>query len=373
MPLNIEVYEELNNHKYIRMGLCSYCGSCIAVCPTASLRSSIEDLDKPSIVEDLCINCGLCILSCPQLNIPASLVVGEPVVKAAYTGRTLIPEVRKVAQDGGIASSLLLYSLREGIIDAGIVAGRDEEWRPRPVLANSPEAIIETAGSKYLYAVNLLELLRAVINDPTYRSIGVVGVPCMARSIWKMNWLGLRRFTEKIRLIVGLFCTHNFTYTRLNEIIRSLGAEPGEVTWMGIKKGNMMFKLRSGEIKSIPVKVTETPEYLNPACLQCPEFLAEKSDISVGSIGSEEGWNSIIVHTDRGLEILRKAEENGFIELKPLPEKSMKIIMKFVKKKKKHALKYISELYGLSEAEIRDIALREDFSKHPTKEELGLP
>ena len=42
------------------------------------------------------------------------------------------------------------------------------------------------------------------------------------------------------------------------------------------------------------------------------DFTSELSDISVGSVGSEEGWSTIIVRTDKGLELLKNAEKDEY-------------------------------------------------------------
>ena len=65
------------------------------------------------------------------------------------------------------------------------------------------------------------------------------------------------------------------------------------------------------------------------------DFTSELSDVSVGSVGSEKGLATIIIRTDKGLELVKNAEDNNYIETKPIEESGIKIIEKLANKKEK--------------------------------------
>ena len=46
------------------------------------------------------------------------------------------------------------------------------------------------------------------------------------------------------------------------------------------------------------------------------DFTSEQSDISVGSVGSPDGWSTIILRTEKGLKLLKNAEKDGYIKPK---------------------------------------------------------
>jgi len=50
------------------------------------------------------------------------------------------------------------------------------------------------------------------------------------------------------------------------------------------------------------------------ACDYCYDFAAEFADVSVGSIGSEFGWSTVITRSDAGKELVKRAEEEGELE-----------------------------------------------------------
>lgn len=43
----------------------------------------------------------------------------------------------------------------------------------------------------------------------------------------------------------------------------------------------------------------------------CYDFAAEFADVSVGSIGSEFGWSTVITRSDAGKALVKRAEEEG--------------------------------------------------------------
>ena len=68
------------------------------------------------------------------------------------------------------------------------------------------------------------------------------------------------------------------------------------------------------------------------------DFTSELSDISVGSVGSKEGWSTIIVRSDKGFELVKNAENDDYIQTKPIEESGIKIIEKLANKRKKKTL-----------------------------------
>jgi coenzyme F420 hydrogenase subunit beta len=51
-------------------------------------------------------------------------------------------------------------------------------------------------------------------------------------------------------------------------------------------------------------------------CDECADFLGRAADISVGSVGSEDGWSSVLVRTRAGREAFERVR--GRLELRDL-------------------------------------------------------
>ncbi len=329
----------------VDIGLCSFCGACIAVCPSKNLYSIKWGPSNPLVGDSkYCSSCrwDLCRIVCPQIDIPSELYDRSTYgYLEAYEARSTIPSVLKRAQDGGIVSTLLITALENKLVDAVLAVKHDRKWNPEPVVIRDPGGVIECSGSIYLYAPTLA-LLKDIALDNSIEKALVVGLPCQIRALEKMRRASLNKYVDKIEYTIGLFCTHNFTREELYDILSQLDIYIDDVERMYIEKGELRFKLESGVEKGYPLE--KTFETLRCSCRQCPEFISAYADISVGSIGSPSGWNTVVIRSSRGASLFKLAVEQGFIEARPLSEKGGKIVRKFIRRKVKGAVKHRESL-----------------------------
>ena len=337
IPVN--VFEIINND------LCSYCGSCTAVCPTKALSYKFDEPDTPVINEDLCIYCNLCSMVCPHVAMDKQMFVELPNPMEKYLARTKIEKLHPVMQDGGVTSTLIIAALEEGLIDAAFLVARDEKWRPIPIIAKTPEDVIKAAGSKYVYSPvnNLLETL--AFTHPELQKVLTVGVPCQIRAIHRAREVGLRKFVDKIKYTISIFCSENWQWSKMLEMMASAGLKPEDVAKQNIK-AKFFFYLKDGKVVEYSLK--DAAKYLIPACKHCPEFISYYADINVGALGLQ-GWNAVLIMNDKGKELWKAAVERGYIEQQPLPEDRWTKIINFDMRKKRSAWKFIKKFYGLEE------------------------
>ena len=308
---------------------CCYCGACIAICPVSALDLGEEG---PVLNREKCTNCGLCTKICPTLNV-AEALKAESIVLESYTARSTKSDVLEVCQDGGVVTSLLLTALERKMIDAAIVTTSkpSEPLKPIPVIAEDSETIIKSAGSKYSLSP-LLHLLRRAIS--TYRRLAVVGLPCHIRALWLMKSTGLRKYTDPVKLTIGLFCMNNYPYSGIVNALRThIGVEPDDVTRIDIKRGMFIVRLKQGYEKSIKVSVLK--KYATYSCRSCPDLTSWMADLSVGSIGSEDGWSTVLVRTNVGRELIKYAIDTGIIVVKKLDKEGLEAINKLSERKKR--------------------------------------
>ena len=338
-----------NVSKSIELGFCSFCGACLSICPFNNLTYSPDTPSTPKVgPSTYCDRCKLtlCMQVCPQLRIPEELYDLSEKIKpiAIYVARSKDKSILERAQDGGAVTSILVACLRSKVIDSAIVVKRDNKWKPLPILTSSQDEIIEASGTKYVYVPSLMKL-REALTKKEVNSIAVVGVPCQIRALEKMKEMKLRH-ANKVKLGIGLFCTHNFTWECIQKIFNELGLSPGDVVRMDIK-AKLIFTTKDG--KSYEYPLDKASQNLRPACRQCPEFISMHADINVGSIGSPKGWSTVIVMTSQGEKALNEAVNQGLLEVKPIEEKKLKLLMKFIKRKaeeaKKHRIEYVNK-YG---------------------------
>jgi len=292
---------------------CKICGICAQVCPRYLwLRVNAEKFvfsRERKTDEEFGIYCKLLAIQAKDKN------------------------VLEVGQDGGGVTALLVSAFENGLIDGAIVAGhgREKPFLPFPKLATSPKEILECAGTKYTYSPNVLALADVVKQKKT--SIAFVGTPCQIHAIRKMQMAGLKKYTAPIKYLIGLLCSECFTYDGLMEkhIHEKLGINLSDIKKMNIK-GKMLVTTNSG---TIIIPLAEAKQYARESCHFCDDFSAELADISTGGLGLE-GWTFTIVRTGKGEELFLKAEQTGFLNVKPVDTETnaLNLLKKLSKKKR---------------------------------------
>jgi coenzyme F420 hydrogenase subunit beta len=317
----------------IEEGICTGCGTCATVCPTRCIsliygKPAIEH----SIDRSRCIRCGTCYMQCPRsfidLKLLQKFVFGkEPddaligTYTGAYSARSKDEKILEKAQDGGIGTAILLYALEEGVIDGAVTAIKGERpWEPVPFVATNKEELLDSAGTKYTVASNMITLRKAIRGNG-FRKLGYVGTPCNVQALRKMELypIGAREIPESIEFIVGLFCMENFYYADVRSIVEfESGAELKKVKKMDIKKGKFWVHTVDGDV--ISIELEDAKKYASPPCKICLDYTAELADISIGSVGSPGGWSTVLVRTGRGEKIWEDAVEKMYIESVDLEE-----------------------------------------------------
>jgi coenzyme F420 hydrogenase subunit beta len=310
----------------IAQGICNGCGSCAAVCTancigmSGGVPAQIEREPSEQELGKLCLDCGVCMMACPK----TTLLLPE-VEKKWGIGSNVWVRVAKstdqgilnVCQDGGIVTSLLWYALDRGIINSTVVIGM-EDWKPVPRIVTTYEDLVSTAGSKYTPSASFSVLsphdaiIKAVQHMPRdWIKLGFVGTPCQILAARKMQVPGSEGVvlapSDKIKLTIGLFCMEQFT----PELIDHLGVDRREIKKLNIKKEGLIVTLKDGRQMTIPHK--ELKKFVKGSCAVCTDFTSKYADISVGSVGSSEGWSTVIVRTDLGREVYMRALSDGYI------------------------------------------------------------
>jgi len=303
--------------------ICSGCGLCAGICPVNCLGiyNGFGKFD-----EDKCIRCGLCYYICPRSYLPVKLLnmvqanvdeikdynnIGSHL--EAYSARTKIKEISEVCQDGGISSTCLYYLLDKNKIDAAIGAKMSNTlWRPEPLLIEKKEEIIQTAGTKYVNNPNL-----RILNEIQEKKLAVVGVPCQMQALLKSNIYDVSiPSLQNIEYRIGIFCMESFSYESLLKICEILKVDVKDAKKMDINKGKFFVYTNNGEELSVPIK--EISHLGRKDCEFCFDLTSESADLSVGSIGSPSGWNTVIVRTEKGKQLYNELIANKLIESKPI-------------------------------------------------------
>lgn len=328
-------------------GICCHCGLCSTICPFDAIELSQDYL---YIDESSCITCGLCFLVCPQLypfkdiynylmKSKSSLIHSNNLgyYINIYSARSSIKDVREERIDGNIATTLLYYLLDNKFVDAAITIKYSEDfWKPKIEVIENKSELIKTKGEIYVHT----PILSVLDKTKKYENIALVALPCMIKALWKAKYLPIKlNLFQNIEYKIGLFCIETFSYENILNLIRDkFNINLNEISKIDMKKGKFFVILDSGDELSIPLK--EINAYGYNFCHYCNDLTAEFADISVGSIGSEKGWSSVITRSKKGESIINEAIEQGLIQTKPLDiiDPCRRIIEKIAAEKRENCL-----------------------------------
>ena len=293
-------------------GLCAKCGTCVVVCPNNLL--AFEDTPK---LTDECLRKGhgMCYDVCPRVSSGKyQIKIRENFKEEYFYGKGDVE-----GQDGGVVSTFLKYLLKNKKIDGAIVVG-DECWKPVSLIVQNPDDIEKAAKSKY--AISTLDALREA-GEMGIEKVAVVGLPCQIAGLRKLQYFpylakydgelgknGKLAKLPKIEYLIGLLCTEKFEYDGLKETLAKNNINIEDVKKFDIKKGKLIVITEDEEYK-IPLKDIE----MNAGCKMCRDFDAEMADVSVGCVGSPDGYSTVIIRTEKGEEIKNAVELKEGVDL----------------------------------------------------------
>lgn len=308
-------------------GACCQCGWCSAICPVNAIT---VDADNLEIAADSCMKCGLCFSVCPR---SFSIDHGNEAIKKldkelkwsdnigayfnAYSGSTTNEDIVKVRQDGGVVTTIAEYLLKSKLVDAVIAVQHSKElWKPEPVIIDDVKDLYKTGGTKYANSPSL----KIIDQAKKYEKVAFVGVPCMMKALEKGTLYpsGLP-FFKNIKYKIGLFCMESFPYDQIINLTKEqFSKDINELTKMNIGGGKFIINLKSGEQIDVPLK--EVQKYARDSCHYCEDLTSDYADISVGSIGSPDGWSSVITRTKDADKLYNAIVKAGLMDSKSLKE-----------------------------------------------------
>ena len=327
----------------VRDGLCTGCGTCIALCPKEAIELTLNEKKGsyiPKLNEEKSNNCGICFKVCPghevdfkALNLeifgkePENILIGNYL--NCYTGHATDYDIRYNSASGGLVTQLLIFALEEGIIDGALVTRmkKDEPLEPEPFIARTPEEIIEARGSKYC-PVPADVALREILEAEEGERFAVVGLPCHIQGVRKAEQVN-KKLREKIILHLGLFCCHAPTFLATEFFLKKMKIKKGEVTKLDYRgkgwPGMTSIGLDNDEKiihSNIFGNITFASFFFTPdRCMLCSDQTSELADISFGDAWLPElednkiGESIIISRSKLGEKILQSLISERKIEL----------------------------------------------------------
>jgi len=287
--------------RVIELGLCCGCGAC-TVCPPRGITWNDGVIDFPDWIR-ICRDCAICIKVCQRYHFEPRSGLGE------YISIVGAKSKRFKGQDGAMVSEFLACALETGLVDTVLTVSRTEDWKPMVVHVKHPDQLLNNriTGTKYSIAPILPELNRIIKRA---KSVAIVGTPCIIT--------GLRMLQKeiplynKVKLAVALFCMENLRYSSLREFLGERGIDLKDVVKFDIKKGKFIVKLKDRNKFTCSVK--ELDDYVSSGCHFCQDFSGLDGDVSVGSVGTPNGYSTVVIRSETAKKLYEYMLEKGYIE-----------------------------------------------------------
>ncbi|MGB2841883.1 MAG: Coenzyme F420 hydrogenase/dehydrogenase, beta subunit C-terminal domain [Halobacteriota archaeon] len=299
---------------------CIGCGSCALVCPTEAIKRmgniypvTAEDIRE---IEDRFLEGE----RDEELGVHSDLIAGKTDVDG---------------QDGGMVTALLIAGMENNFFDAALVVRREAGYKAEAVVVHDVAGIRSARGTKYL-RVPMMSKLEEAVRDGK-RRIAVVGTPCEVRAVRKIQqrWDLEREFSDVEIILLGLYCLESFDYEGLKEDTgKRFGVDLDKAEKTQITRGKYIVTVDG---KDYSCDVRELESVVREGCPYCDDFVSRLADISIGSVGSPDGYSTVITRSKTGKKLLDATE---FIEA----EVDKKEIVKLVKLKKRIADSNIAKI-----------------------------
>jgi coenzyme F420 hydrogenase subunit beta len=323
--------------------LCIGCGACVDLCPYFKNFKGKTSQLFPCTLEQ-----GRCYAYCPkaevdlnELNRKARGVDydGSPLgsYRTVLAARAADKMPKGQVQGGGTVTALMTFAMQNGLIDAAALTDR-QALAPVARLVTDWKNIGDYATSKFMAAPTLSALNMAAREG--YRRIGVVGTPCQMTAVAQMcsNPFGRQEHIVPVSLTIGLFCNWSLD-TRLLTDHLSEKLDPAAIRKMDIPPppaNTMVLETDSGRME---VALSDIKPLIPHTCFICLDMTSEFADLSVGMYEGKPGWNTMIVRSDSGAQIVDQARDAGFIETADFPDVNLKHLSKAAADKKDRSLR----------------------------------
>ena len=329
---DIKSFEDLKN-EVIARGLCGRCGGCASFCSADDMNAlEFNRTDGPQLVaEENCVKCGICYLICPQIKaldkeVREKFGWQKPIgmYRTITSARTTEPKVSEVCTDGGVVTSILRYALSKQFIQGALVSRKTGPFTRKPFLATNPDELIEAAGTGYdevqhlgqfgkdysTYCPTIQEIKK--IGQLRLDRVAMVGTPCQIYTVRKMQTLNIVP-ADSIVFTVGLFCMENFSFDSksIKILEKKLGMKIGDIAKLNIKD-DVILTATDGQMHHLPFEAVD--DIARPACMACPDFANDFADISVGGLGSPDGYTTTVIRTSIGQKFYNSAKQDGVLK-----------------------------------------------------------
>ena len=343
----------------IEPGICAACYGCVSFCTANELNVLTIEKDKPVYCDEQnCLEDGICYLICPRTpdlerSLKAKYQFKEPIGSyvAVRSLKTTNKEIADVCCDGGAVTGLLEFMLDTRRINGAVLSKKESIWNNEPMIAMDFGDLLKCAGSSLAQSKSIRDLGDLTTYSSVFHALkksdltdltrlAVVGTPCQISTIRKMQLLHIVP-SHIVTFTIGLFCFENFLMHEdgTKFLARKIGASLDQIEKINLKE-DFTVKLENGKVEHFDLD--DLGPIVRSGCLACTDFSNYCADVSVGGIGSPEGYTTAIVRTQAAQRLISLAVRQGYLEESD-PKNALEMVERMAERKRSRGEKVLAD------------------------------
>jgi coenzyme F420 hydrogenase subunit beta len=235
------------------------------------------------------------------------------------------PQLRYRASTGGVLTALgqfLLTSDRAKFI-LHVGSSHAEPLRTGARVSFDAASVLEGVGSRYGPAAPLVDFTALLDRAEPF---ALIAKPCDIAAVRNLSRID-SRVDRYLRYALTFICGGASDLTKSEEVVSEFGIREDELSLFRYRgygnPGPTRLETKDGRVFELSYQdmwEDEATWRIQPRCKICPDAIGESADLAAsdvwpggGPTGEDEGFNGIIVRTERGLELYRAALAAGAI------------------------------------------------------------
>jgi coenzyme F420 hydrogenase subunit beta len=235
------------------------------------------------------------------------------------------PQLRYRASTGGVLTALGQFLLTSGRAKFILHVGRShvEPLRTEARVSFDAASVLEGVGSRYGPAAPLVDFTALLDRAEPF---ALIAKPCDIAAVRNLSRID-SRVDRYLRYALTFVCGGASDLTKSEEVVSEFGIREDELSLFRYRgygnPGPTRLETKDGrafELSYQDMWEDEATWRIQPRCKICPDAIGESADLAASDVwpgggpsGEDEGFNGIIVRTERGLELYRAALAAGAI------------------------------------------------------------
>lgn len=320
------------NYETYLQECCTGCGLCHSVAGT-KLKTDDMGFVRPENTQEGGILESLCPTYLYMDGVHKFSIWGE--YKSVFEGYSSDENVRYRASSGGALTEISIYLLENCIVDGIIHTGVSDTdpMGTQTFVSTSADDVKAHMGSRYSVSSPLADIMQVLEQGKTY---AFIGKPCDVAALKRYRETN-QTLSDQIILTLSFFCA-GVPSSRINEkLLSQMGTSkdrvksfqyrgngwPGYATAIDIDGTTHQMSYQEAWSKYLGRDV-------NKICRYCMDGIGEFADISCADLwylkndnpdfSEHPGRNIIFCRNEKGIEIVNKACEAGYLFIKDCSE-----------------------------------------------------